>query len=57
MILIYCCVLDPLSSAKVHPSPFLSLSQILGTYWEPDGNPLEARREHVGNKGKMKKRK
>jgi hypothetical protein len=57
MILIYCCVLDPISSAKVHPSPFLSLSQILGTYWEPDGNPLEARREHVGNKGKMKKRK
>jgi hypothetical protein len=27
----------------------------LGTYWEPDGNPLETWKEHIGNKGKMKK--
>jgi hypothetical protein len=26
------------------------------TYWEPGGNPLETWKEHVGNKGKMKKK-
>jgi len=26
------------------------------TYWEPDGNPLGTWREHVGNKGKMRKK-
>jgi hypothetical protein len=25
------------------------------TYWELDGNPVGTWREHVGNKGKMKK--
>jgi hypothetical protein len=33
-----------------------SLGNTLGTYWEPDGNPLRIWREHVGNtKEKWKK--
>jgi hypothetical protein len=28
-----------------------------GEYWEPDENPLGTPSEHIGNKGKMKKKK